>query len=115
MSLCKMIKLYTPDRSNMQKFPVFKESEIFNKDSEIFESICDMDQDDDIETDEEVLAAGIQQCHQDLRDLKNFTRSHKSFRAQTKVVHIWRKKGFWFSQDGRQANCTMNFDCKNIF
>ena len=94
---------------------MFQERDIFGSESTILTNLCDMDADDDVETDEEVLAAGIQQCHQDLRDLKNFTRTNKNFRAQTKVVQIWRKKGFWFSQDGRQANCTINFDCKTIF
>lgn len=42
---------------------------ILNKNSDKFmkEYICEMLEDDDVETDEEIMCTGIQQCHSDLR------------------------------------------------
>ena len=101
------------------KFPIFKEPVVFgpkiNEESSLFESNqIEQDQDDDVETDSEVLRSGINQCFKDLRDLKEEIRK-PNFRAETSVVEKWRKKGFWFSQDGRKAGCTNNFECKNVF
>ena len=53
---------------------MWKESDVFTHAQEgenlFTENICEMNQDDDVETDEEVLCSGIQQCHTDLRVLK---------------------------------------------
>ena len=68
----------------------------------IKQSITEQQQDDDVDTDEEVLCSGIQQCHTDLRDLKVFMRVHHHFRAETNTVHNWKKRGFAFSMDARQ-------------
>ena len=70
-----------------------------------------MDQDDDIDTDEETLISGIQQCHHDLRQLKHQVFKTKNFRAETSVVQRWKKKGFTFSEDATRVFCTFNFDC----
>lgn len=92
------------------KFPILNDQDVFGEfmndktqeSHSLFDNQIEQDQDDDVETDEEVLCSGIQQCHQDLRDLKTFLRSKNGhFRSETNVVSVWRKRGFWFSQDGR--------------
>ena len=42
------------------KFPIYCDSDIFETLEGIRQNICELEQDDDIDTDEEVLCAGIQ-------------------------------------------------------
>ena len=81
------------------------------------ESVIETANDDDIETDEDTLRGGIDQCVKDIHDLFRFVRDNPKFRAKTNVVDKWRTKGFWFSEDGRQHCCLKDdqFDCKKIF
>ena len=66
------------------------------------ECVIETQHDDDIETDEDTLTAGIRQCQDDLYHLHKFIIANKHFRGLTNVVKKWRDgKKFWFSDDGR--------------
>jgi hypothetical protein len=43
-------------------------------------------QDDDVDTDDEVKKSGIETCKEDHRDLRQFMRKNKNFRAKTNIV-----------------------------
>ena len=79
--------------------------------------IIETENDDDIDTDEEVLKAGRRECCKDLVELSTFVSEHKEFRGETNVVKKWRNKGIWFSQDGKLHYFMSDnaFDCKKIF
>ena len=115
----RLMRFTKKDRTKKLDVPVYKDHDIIQLDAEfanlLNNNILEQQNDDDVETDEEVLCSGIQQCHTDLRDLKLFIRNNRHFRAKTNVVDKWKRRGFAFSQDGRQNQCTINFSCRNIF
>ena len=60
--------------------------------------VIETERDDDIETDEELLVSGRKECFNDFKKLLGrLNRMPSGFRAQTRVVHNWRRSGFWFS------------------
>ena len=73
------------DRSQKIEFPIYKEKDVLELEGEfktlLREHIFEQQQDDDVDTDEEVLYAGINQCYTDLKDLKNVIRNHRHFRC----------------------------------
>jgi hypothetical protein len=81
----RFIKFMKKNRTEQREFPVFKQQDTFNLDPQFKqffkECIFEQQQDDDVDTDEEVLTCGINQCHIDLRDLKNFVKNNRHFRA----------------------------------
>ena len=79
------------------------------------EGIQEVQMDDDVETDDEVLASGVHTCYEDLRQLKDEIRKRGHFRAHSHVVNIWRPRGFWFDRTAQKNQCTNNFECGNIF
>ena len=79
--------------THKMEFPIYRDCDVYNFDTlipevrdKLTENLQDMQQDDDIDTDEEVLCSGISQCQQDLRDLKHFVKAQRHFRAHTNVV-----------------------------
>ena len=81
--------------------PIYREQDVLDLSTFTNEDLDDctieMEQDDDIDTDEEVLCSGIEQCHADLRDLRRFIREFKHFRTETAVYYKWKRRGFTFN------------------
>lgn len=96
--------------------PIYRDCDVLTLDPSKIEDLdmddctIEMEQDDDIDTDAEVLGSGVEQCHTDLRDLRRFVRENKHFRAGTAVVAKWKRRGFVFNQSGTSVVCTINHD-----
>lgn len=112
------MKLTKHDRSQKITLPIYLERDVLQlglpQHAELDDCTIEMDQDDDIDTDDDVLCSGIEQCHADLRDLRRFVRNTKHFRAETAVVTRWKRRGFAFNESATSVLCTINHNT-NIF
>ena len=110
------MNLTKKDRSRKLQMPIYRDCDVLTLASAMHEELdmddctIEMEQDDDIDTDEEVLCSGVEQCHADLRDLRRFIRENKHFRAETAVIAKWKRRGFVFNQRGTSVVCTVNHD-----
>lgn len=92
----QLIKLKTLDKTGEKFFRVFKESDMPNFDFSKLrgkkgeEVLIDSTQDDDVNTDTDVLNSGTNKCYKDLLVVKDYLR-HKpeKVRRSLKTYKIW--------------------------